>query len=275
MIMNLSTLCLIVTKTDELKSASEFMKEHRCSTLLITPEIINEAAMTRTMLQGGWKIYVMVDYPRGQRYGMDKFKGTVTEFFLSDGYDIILTCEGSTSNTIKEIRSVTSFIREMINPMADIIMTVNRSMRGDEEFGACIDACRETRVNYIKTEAQPKIQPSSASLEVHKNTIESIRTRCQTPVIVCGNVNFKIYDGLMAQSVKFAMCLDQAIRLKAEIDRRPDIYDELVAKYPKADLEKCKKCSQLSSTAMSKLECNDAKCPGTEFAINDGLIVRR
>jgi len=276
--MSLSRLILIVAKPDELRNAALFMNKNRCSAMHITPDIIDEAVIARELTKSNYKIVVMVDYPRGSKYGVDKFKGTTTDFFLADGYDIVLTPGRNENDINSEAKSIVSFIKEMVNPMATVCLTLNRSMREDVEFMTCLRACLAQIPHFIKFEANPKIQPSLANLEVHDNTVKMVRNLNAVPLVVCGNVNYKVYDGLLAVGdLQFAVSLDQAQRLEADILRKPDIYSEMVEKYPRADLEICKHCARLVQDCANEENCELSRneCPGTSYLIVGGLITRR
>lgn len=275
--MNLNRLILVATKADELTSISKFARDNKCTTIFITPDIITEAVLARQMSGAAFDIIVMADFPRGQQYGMDKFKGMNAEFFTADGYDITLNTTRSYRDIPNEIRTVCSFVRDMINPVAKISLTLNRSSRQkDNEYMHCVDACVKSRVNMLRIESNPKVQPILANLEMHKHTVDMIKKSHSIPLVVCGNVNYKIYDNLMSRSVKYAVSLDQAMRLIADIERKPDIYKEMIAKYPQTDIDnKCKYCNRLTNQADNEIDECDDPCPGSEYKIIDGLITRK
>jgi len=184
---------LIATTEDELKEADKIAANGSARTIYVMPGLIQIAGVARSLSNGKYKIIIMVDYPKGSHYGMDKFKGTPTDFFLADGYDIILTPGRTPTEVENEIKIVNSFIKTMISQHSMVCYTINASMRNQAEIEACARAFSSSPPGLIKLEASTTVQPTKANLEVHKNTIKLIRNSCTSPIAVCGNVTYGIY----------------------------------------------------------------------------------
>jgi len=216
--MGLSQLQLVICKEEELGDAARFIAKHHCGHMYVTPEIVSSAAVARTMIGASYKMHVMVNYPKGNKYGQDKFAGTRTEFFLVDGYDIVLTPGCDHGMIMKEVESLKKFVLQMISPVSELSFTINQSVRTPEEIEWCAKAFFANPPTRIKLEAQTKIQPTKATVEVHSETIKAIREHCQSPIVVCGNVNYKIYSELQDKVDGFAVSLYQANRIVESIE---------------------------------------------------------
>ena len=177
-----------------------------CKTVYTTPELVQDLGLMRSVKGGKFDIYVMVDFPKGIKNGVDKFKGMDTNFFLVDGFDIILNPSAIDPN--KEISNIHSFIKEMVSSNADICYTINASMREKENIVKCAKSFFKNKPTKIKLESQSTLQPTKANLEVHKNTVEILRKHCTVPIVVSGNINKKICAEL-AGIHKIGMSLEQ------------------------------------------------------------------
>jgi hypothetical protein len=187
-----------------------------CKTIYTTPDLVQELALTRSLQNDKYNIYAMVDFPKGSKDGTDKFKGMDTNFFLVDGYDIVLN--PSNPNPAKEIEDIHSFIKQMVSNTIDICYTINVSMREESNIIKCAKSFFKNKPTKIKLESQPTLQPTKANLEVHKKTIEILRKYCTVPIVISGNINKKIYDEL-AGVYKIGMSLEQCNKiLQAEKD---------------------------------------------------------
>lgn len=183
---------LTATTEEELKEADE-IAHIGSGTIYIVPELIQMSGVARSLSNGRYKIYIMVDYPKGTKYAMDKFKGTSTDFFLADGYDVVLTPGKTPSEIAIEVKLIHSFLKQMVNPHVELCYTINASMRSAEEIAACAQTFFTFPPTKIKLESQAVVQPTKANIEAHKETIKLIRKYCTSPIVVAGNVDYKMY----------------------------------------------------------------------------------
>lgn len=192
-----SSLELIATTENELKEADR-ISSIGCRVIYVTPELVQMAGVARSLSNGKYKICVMVDYPRGSKYSMDKFKGTSTDFFLADGYDIILTPDKKDSDITKEINTVHSFVKRMVGQYTEICYTLNASMREEHEIEACAKAFFKNPPSRIKIESQAVVQPTKANIDTHEECVSLIRKHCTSPIVISGNITYDIYERFRA-----------------------------------------------------------------------------
>ena len=184
---------VIALKEQEIYETNELYKHYPFHTLYVLPELINIAAMNRQHINATYLIYTLVDYPDGSKYADRKFHGMHTDFFHVDGYDIVLSPIHDVSKIKREIVQVVQFTKQMINPMAKICLTLNRSLRTDQELKICLDTIRMNPVTKIKLEALTRLQPTKANFQIHHDTLQLIGPQYKTPIMLCGNINKKIY----------------------------------------------------------------------------------
>ena len=214
-----SCIELITTTEAELKEADKIASSIGCRTIYVVPNLVQIAGVARSLSNGKYKIYIMVDHPKGLHYGMDKFKGTSADFFLADGYDITLTPNRSRSDIEKEVTNTYSFIKEMIGSHVDVCHTLNVSIRDEEELALCGGAFYKNPPTKIKTESSPMIQPTKANLVTHCRTIEILRKHCMAPIIISGNVNHEIYNKLRT-SCKIAVSPKQYEQMQEQMKKQ-------------------------------------------------------
>lgn len=188
-----SSIELVVTNEAELKEADALASRLPIRCIYVMPEMVQVAAVARSLSNGKYLIFAMVDYPKGSKYGIGKFNGTKTDFFLADGYDIILTPDRPKDEIEREIKNIHAFVKEMINNQVNVCYSLNVSMRADEEIEVCSKMFAKSPPSKIKLEASTTVQPTKANAGVHAKTIETIRKFCTTPITVCGNVDYKCY----------------------------------------------------------------------------------
>lgn len=210
-----SCIELIAPTEEDLKEADKIAAANGCRTIYVTPNLVQIAGVARSLSGGKYKIYVMVDFPKGSKYGMNKFNGTSTDFFLADGYDVILTPNRSLHDLEKEIVSIHSFVKRMISEHVDVCYTINVSTRSEEEIKTCAMTFHKNPPTKIKTEASATVQPTKANLDVHKSTIGGFRKYCTTPIVVSGNINYGIYKELKS-SCKIAVSPKQYEQMRKQ-----------------------------------------------------------
>jgi len=210
-----SCIELIAPTEEELKKADKIAASIGCRTIYVTPNLVQIAGVARSLSGGKYSIYVMVDYPKGLKYGMDKLKGTSTDFFLADGYDIVLTPNRNPHDLKREITDVHSFMKKMISPHIEVCYTINASLRSKEELENFASVFYKNPPTKIKTESNATVQPTKANLEVHKRNIDTIRTKCTTPIVVSGNINYNTYKELNS-TCKIAVSIKQYEQMKKQ-----------------------------------------------------------
>lgn len=208
-----SCIELIASTEEELKEADKIASSNGCRVIYVAPNLVQIAGVARSFSGGKYKIHIMVDHPKGSKYGMDKFKGTSADFFLADGYDITLTLGRSKSDIENEIINTYSFIKKMIGPHIDVCYTLNVSGRSEEELAICGSVFHKNPPTKIKTESSPTVQPTKANSDTHRRTVEILRKYCMAPIVISGNVNYNIYNNFRT-SCKIAVSPKQYEQMK-------------------------------------------------------------
>lgn len=195
--MNRSYLELVVASEDELHKANKLAEKYRCRAMYVPQELTDIACMSRSFSKGRYKIYSMVDYPKGSNFGVDKFKHAGVSNFIVDGYDIILSMDAPIDKVTQEMKSIYSFIRNMIDEHVEICYTLSCSTRSDNDLSRISAALRNIPITKIKLETQTALQPTKANIQAHRNNIKIIREHTSTIIVICGNANYNMCDNMM------------------------------------------------------------------------------
>lgn len=205
--MIINRLNLIVDNENLTKEADEFARKNGCKYMFVTPELVNAIGVYRGVNNGKYKIIVMVDYPKGSTYGTDKFKGMPAEFFLTDGYDLILS-HSNIDKLVAEAKSLHSFVKTMIGSTYITCFTINRSLYKDNDLSPLYSELSSLVPDMVKIESSPKVQPTKANLDTHQQTISDIRSHYNGNIIVSGNIDAECYVNIPNR--EFAVSLPQA-----------------------------------------------------------------
>ena len=185
---------LIIIDEKELQSSTLLFRQYTFKSMYIVPELVTAAAVSRSHLNANFDIYAMVDYPKGSKKSTNKFHGMSTDFFMADGYDIVLSNYDTHDKLYHEIKEVSTFVKNMINPVAKICLTLNCSEKDDKSIQSCVEAAKNYGIDKIKLESLTRLQPTKANSKTHLENVSNIKQLCSIPIILCGNVNKKIYN---------------------------------------------------------------------------------
>ena len=213
--MDCTNIEFVVTDERDIEEATRLSCQHGIKTMYVPSEQVRFAALCRQMVGSKHKIYALVDWPKGDIRGTNKFQGTKTDFFFADGYDVILSPITNESDIILEVKNIHTFIRGMISNIADICFTVNVSSRNDDDLKILAKTFREHQPSRIKLESLTKLQPSKANIKTHEYFINLLGGICKIPIIICGNIDVNIYKQLKLH--KMAVSVEQFKGLKNEL----------------------------------------------------------
>lgn len=185
---------VVTVNEQEIKELSRLYNMYNFMSVYVTPDLVNLAAVMRSHINGKFKIYAMVDYPKGIKKGINKFHGTSTDFFMSDGYDITISGFTNQSDIWNEIQILKKFIHDMVNPVASICFTVNRHAMSNDFLMECAKALHKHPADRIKMESLTRLQPTKANFKTHSEALDIVRQHCRVPISLCGNINKKIYN---------------------------------------------------------------------------------
>jgi hypothetical protein len=183
---------------------------HSMAAIVVTPDLVTQANVQRSIRQGKFKIYVSVDLPRGELYNHEKFRGVPTEALQADGYEILLTPRQSEHEVFTEARYLTDFIRNYVTGAETrFIMDAGQSGRGGQYVTNVLTACKKIPMPaLVRTTHLTRIPPSTSTIEVFTKHLAEYRSICAVPIKISGNIDRSIYEKVNAH--RFGVSLQQA-----------------------------------------------------------------
>ena len=219
-----------VLQGTELKEAIELAATTHMPAIVVHPELAQEANVYRFIRQGHFKIITAVDWPKGDRYAMDKLRDMPIEALSRDGFEILISEMKNPSEIKGELRTCFEFIRRHLPEITEIRIVLGTFMR-DQEF--IIKACNELKhvpaPDMIRTDHHLRVQQSVANAQAHGDLIALIRKHTRRPIKISGNINsVKVMTSCDAD--RFAVSLKQANGIIKEVRENPDKIRRLLAK---------------------------------------------
>ncbi len=224
----LNTVEIDVHKKQQIKQALDFAHANRVPAVVIDPESINDAVVYRSIIRGKFKIICMVDWPKGERYYIDKFRGLPQESLNADGYEILLT-PGDKAKCIKEIKYLSDFVKQYFTTTTEIRFVLGHTLanRDDSDIDAMLECIKQIPLPaFIRTTNQTKVSSSDGSIDSQIKILEKIKKVINVPVKISGNMTMKIAnqcklidvqgegeerkETLLGKPERFACSLDQA-----------------------------------------------------------------
>lgn len=214
----------------ELKEAVELAVVNQMPAIIVHPELAQEANVYRGIRQGRFKIFTAVDWPKGDRYAMDKLRDMPIDALSRDGFEILISDRPNPSETKAELLTCFKFIRHHLPEVTEIRIVLGAFMR-DEDF--IIRACDQLKhvpaPDMIRTDHHLRVQQAVANAQAHNDLITLIRKHTRRPIKISGNVNSaKVVTSCNAD--RFAVSLKQANSIVREVKENPDKIRKLLAK---------------------------------------------
>ena len=207
-----------VLKRSDLDIATRFMIKHKCPTLVVAPELVQTATINRALGRGEYKIFTAVDWPKGNQFLSDKFRGMPSESVNVDGFEILLTAGRQTAIS-KEIKFLADFFRDYFPPTTELRFVLGwfAPGRNQEQFEHMLEACNKVvGPALIRTTHLTKLTSVDGSTDSHKAVVETISGIKRIPIKISGNIGMQTRLGCK-NAVKYACTLRQAMDLSKEL----------------------------------------------------------
>lgn len=197
-----------VAKNEQLQEAIDLTIRHIMPAIVVAPDLVPLATIMRGVRRGNFKIISMIDWPKGDQYGKDKFRGVPIEALNSDGFEIIISPRDPMS-IVSEIKYLTTFLREQFHPLFEIRYVLEMQQgRSEEQISAMLGAFKQIPMPAMARTTHLNKIAAQISLE---GQIIEIRKSCAVPVKLSGNIDFKVYKDLeKLKPERFGVSLQQA-----------------------------------------------------------------
>lgn len=219
---------LDVMQANELKESVELAQKYSFPAIVVHPGLASDAIGGRGRVRGRFKIITPVDWPKGDNFGLTKFRGLSTDALDADGFEIMLTGGRTEIETRQEANQLTDFIRQHLGEHTEIRFVLGAFVRDDANLR---DMCRGLvgvrTPALVRTDTQLKLQVSKANNEEHKRVLKTMSDILKTQVKLSGNITgVRCVTGCEAQ--RYAVNLLQARAIIREFQQQPGALKDLL-----------------------------------------------
>jgi hypothetical protein len=216
-----------IMQANELDQAIQLAVAHKLPAIVVHQQLVTSAMASRIRRNGQFKIIVVVDWPKGDTYGIGKLRGLNREMMEVDGYEILLTGGKTEIETKNEAKLITEFIRTYINSSVEIRFVLGCYIRTEDEVIASARIMKDIKApKYIRTDTHLRMQITKANLKTHTALVESIRRVCASPLKLSGNIDsIRTIAGclqLPQAPARFAVSLQQLQQIIKDLQKQPD-----------------------------------------------------
>ena len=214
----------------ELKEAVELAVVNQIPAIVVHPELAQEANVYRGIRQGRFRIITAVDWPKGDRYAMDKLRDMPVDALSRDGFEILISERSNASEIKAELLTCFKFIRDHLPEITEIRIVLGAFMRNEDFVVRACDVLKNVPApDMIRTDHHLRVQQSVANAQAHNDLITLIQRHTRRPIKISGNINSaKVVTSCSAD--RFAVSLKQASSIVKEIRENPEKIRKLLAK---------------------------------------------
>lgn len=224
-----------VMQANELLESVQLASKYSFPALVVHPTLATEAIIARAKFKGKFKIITPVDWPKGEIFGMTKFRGLSTDALEAEGFEFMLTPSKNETETRNEVKVITDFVKTHLNELTEVRFVLGVTTRDQTNIETMCKGLTKVRPpTLIRTDIGLKIQISKANPELHNQTVETIQKIINIPVKVSGNIGSIRTAAACHNAARLAVNLSQAKTIVREFQQQPDQLRELLKEEPVA-----------------------------------------
>lgn len=198
---------LDISNIGELRESSQLAAKYNIPALIVSNNIISEAFTHRSRVNGKYKIFSPIDWPRGENYSIRKFDNMTADVLEADGFEILLTPNRTEIDTRNEALILTTLIRDRISKNAEIRFVVGPYKETDVSplFSGLT---KIPTPSIVRNNTTTKVSNTICNLETHNSFVTEINRTVRVPLKISGNVDTRCIVSLNGVS-KFGVNLSQ------------------------------------------------------------------
>lgn len=214
---------LDVMQTNELADAVNIAIKYKIPAIVVHPLMTSEAIFARGRSGGKFRIYTPVDWPKGDNFGMLKFRGLSYDSLDIDGFEILLTGGKTIVDTRNEIKTITEFVKSQLSETIDVRFVLGSIQRTPENIKEMCEALVGVRAPaMIRNDHHLKLQVGKANTDVHNEFIKTITDIIRLPIKLSGNINTIRSITACDKAKRFAVNVNQARAIIKEVQTQPE-----------------------------------------------------
>lgn len=161
-----------------------------------------------------------VDWPKGEQYGTAKFRGLTTDALEADGFEFMINVTRPEHDIVKELKSLTDFVRNSLSLTAEIRIVVAGTYSQEDILKLGRSVLKVPIPTCIRNDISLKTQVSKANTETHQAFIHSLKETVAAPIKISGNIG-SIRSTMGIGAFRFAVNLAQAKAIIKEFNNQP------------------------------------------------------
>ena len=220
----LTRLEIDVMQGNEIIESFELAHKYRLPAVVIHPSLSSDALVCRGRSKGKYKIITPVDWPKGEAFATNKFKGLNLDSLETDGFEIFLSQKKSSDDLKKEISSCTEFIKRYMGELIEIRYVIGTRTKEPDSIKDAVEAFRNVKnPNMIRDDVNLKTQNYKANAELHNGFMDMVKEVISCPMKVSGNIENLTIIEACDSAKRFGVSLQQAksiIRLVNNIEKK-------------------------------------------------------
>lgn len=207
---------------NELAESVEIAMKYNLPAIVVHPNLSNEALLMKGKYRAKFKIITPIDSPKGEHFGVVKFRGISTDTIETDGFEICLTPNKSSGDTRNEAKALTEFVRRYMDATTEIRFVLCASMREEDNITSMLEGLKEIRTpSFVRTDIQLKLPLNKVNHETHNAMIAKINSIVRMPIKLSGNIANMQAVAQCNEANRFAVNLLQAKTIIKEFTQQP------------------------------------------------------
>lgn len=194
----------------ELVELGSFAAQNRCPAVVVPPEFVYTSLTVRSTHRHPYKVIAAIGFGRND-FALDKFKNLDQNVFHADGFDILLTSGRSEAETQNELRAFKEFVRDRINPTAEIRVVLNCFSRQPDQLAKFYKGLIHNAPSYIRTEESVVLAEGRCNPDLQVKSVDDIRgSGVSYPIKMSGNVSAATLLNLWNRVERYDVTVRQA-----------------------------------------------------------------
>lgn len=195
-----------------------FCIKNSIPTVVTDPSFCEIVLMDRLRLGATlrYKVICTVDFEDDKHFAIQKFRNIPKGALGADGFEILLSPARADKEAYNELKALTDFIKQNLDPTKEIRWCFGFRSRPYEELEAFMQYLPQFPATYLRTDHN--MITSGIPLVTHQKDIEFLRTYVGSPIKVSdGAISMENLDALSMKVERFDVTLGQAKRLVQKI----------------------------------------------------------
>lgn len=189
----------------DIDGLTSFVVKHRIPTIVVDPALLEVLIIERSQFNYAHKVICAIDF-ENKNYSFNKMKDLGKGIWAADGYEILVSPNRTDIETMNEMKSLREFIIRY-EPTKEVRWALNlRNKRFD--FSHALKHAKNIPGSFIRTDIN--LVSPAATLDAHREDVDTIRKVVATPIKVSGSVNYDLIMALGQSVARFDVTLSQA-----------------------------------------------------------------